>query len=366
LKILQLIQKPQLRGAELFASQLSNHLNEAGHEVRIISLLPGTAELPFKGEVIKFNRQSLLRLFDVDGWKKLNDYIRNFKPDVVQANAGDTLKFAVLSKLIFRWKTPIVFRNANLVSDFVNSRAKRVFNKFLMSNVRYVISVSELCRLDLIKTYNFDQHRTIAIPIGVESTNERYVLPKDVKGFFESARVLVNVASLVPEKNHQGLLQIVKRIVSRYSDVKVLIIGDGKLRGMLAEQITQMDLTENVFLLGYRSDVLNILAHAKAMVLPSNIEGLPGAILEAFACKIPVVAYNVGGISEVITHRQTGWLVEKSNEQSFIESIDELLNNDSLVQSVTENAYKLVNDKFKNIRLAKAFAGVYEIVAQTN
>jgi L-malate glycosyltransferase len=168
LKILQLIQKPQLRGAEIFASQLSNHLLDEGHEVVMISLLPGESSLPFNGNIIRLDRPLSKRFIDVKGWRELAMHIQKFKPDVIQANAGDTLKFAVFSRLLFRWKVPIVFRNANKVSDFIATWPKLIFNKFLIIKVAHVISVSELCRQDFIKTYSPPHEKTTTVPIGIE------------------------------------------------------------------------------------------------------------------------------------------------------------------------------------------------------
>ncbi|WP_155807129.1 hypothetical protein [Gillisia marina] len=69
MKIIQVVQKPQLRGAEIFACQLSNHLMDLGHEVIIISIFSGDAELPFNGEIIKLNRDISNRFYDVVAWK---------------------------------------------------------------------------------------------------------------------------------------------------------------------------------------------------------------------------------------------------------------------------------------------------------
>ena len=71
MRIIQVIQKPQLRGAEIFASQLSNHLMEEGHEVIVICVMAGTAKLPFKGKVIYLNRPVSKRFLDVSGWRQL-------------------------------------------------------------------------------------------------------------------------------------------------------------------------------------------------------------------------------------------------------------------------------------------------------
>jgi glycosyltransferase involved in cell wall biosynthesis len=358
-KILQLIQKPQLRGAEMFACQLSNHLLTMGHDVTVVCLLDGNAKLPFQGKLVNLKRPLAKRFFDVEGWKRLAEYIKENKPDIIQANAGDTLKFVALSKLFYRWKTPIVYRNANKVSDFITSRPKLVFNKFLVNQLQHIISVSELCRLDFIKTYSISPEKTTMIPIGIEAVTVDKTLSEDVLPYFSSAKVIVNVASLVPEKNHEALLRVASEVVKEYSDIKVLILGDGKLRESLQQKITTMGLEQHVVLLGYRSDVLSILSNADVFTLPSRIEGLPGVILEAFYCEVPVVSYNVGGISEVVKNNETGWLIDKDNEGEFIAAVKDALVNTAKTSQLKHNANQFVKKEFMNDSIAKKFAAAY-------
>ena len=108
MKILQLIQRTQTRGAEMFTCQLSNNLVEKGHQVKIVSLFKGKAELPFKGENTYFKCITRNRFLDIPAWRRLSKIIKEFKPDVIQANAGDTLKYAIFSKKVFGWKIPVV------------------------------------------------------------------------------------------------------------------------------------------------------------------------------------------------------------------------------------------------------------------
>ncbi len=362
MRILQLIQKPQLRGAETFACQLSNHLLDQGHEVRVVSLLSGTAQLPFRNGVETLGVSLSNRFFDLKGWKALADFIAEYKPDVLQANAGDTLKFAVLSRLFFRWKTPLVYRNANKVSDFITSRPKFVFNKALVSGVDHVISVSELCRQDFIKTYSFPAANTAMVPIGIEPKPVSGKLPDDLSEYFKNGKVLVNVASLVPEKNHQGLIRIMESVVKAHPELRVIILGDGKLRAMLQQEIDAKGLSKHIILAGYRNDVLAIVAQADGFVLPSRIEGLPGVILEAFFCKVPVIAYNVGGVSEVVRTGETGWLIQKDDETGFANAIGELLQTSDKAAAMAQKAYELVNTQFVNAYLAEKFAAEYRKV----
>ncbi|MBT1688325.1 glycosyltransferase family 4 protein [Dawidia soli] len=365
MRILLLIQKAQLRGAEMFASQLGNHLQRAGHTVFVVSLVPGTATLPFEGEVYCLNGSLTKRFVDVAGWRKLAAYIKEVKPDVVQANASDTLKFAVLSKLLTGWKAPLVYRNANKASDFINSYPKLVFNRFLARRATHIISVSEICRQDFMKLYGIPERKTTMIPIGIERVDIPSAPPANLMHIFNGeARVLVNIASLVPEKNHEGLLRIAQVLRKQGENVRVVVLGDGKLRPRLEECIRQMDLAGHVLLLGYRSDVPAILAHADAFVMPSLIEGLPGTILEAFYNRVPVIAYNVGGIGEVVQTGHTGWLIGKNDEAGFIAAVKQALRDARHTAAIREEAYQRVTRDFMNEHIAERFVQVYTAVCQ--
>lgn len=342
----------------MFASQLSNHLTVAGHEVLLVSLLPGDADLPFTGKHVSLNRPLRKRFFDFAGWKLLAEYIHIFQPDIVQANAGDTLKFAVFSKLLFGWKARIIFRNANKVSDFIAFAPKLWFNWFLVHRVDFVVSVSELCRQDFIHTYKYSPGKTTTVPIGLNLEPVSQSLSQDLTKIFSSGKVLVHVASFVPEKNHTGLLRIIQKLVESGADVKVILIGDGKLRPAVEQRLKDMRLTDRVMVTGHRNDVLSIMANARALVLPSLIEGLPGVILEAMYCRTPIVAYDVGGIREVVRPQETGWLVKKNDEVGFVQAVLEVLEGNK-VEQITEGAYHMVVSNFDNRVIAKRFEDIY-------
>lgn len=361
LKILQLIQKPQLRGAEIFASQLGNQLITLGHACTLVTLFEGEAHLPFQGEIVTLNRPLKKRLWDFTGWKQLADRIKQDQPDIIQANAGDTLKFAVLSKLVFGWKTPIIFRNANKMSDFIDSKPKYILNNFFLHRVAHVISVSEACSADLIDFFHFPQSRMDTVEIGIEATPAS-AFPEDLLPLKQRGPLWLNVGGLVPEKNQKGLLHIFAGILTQIPNARLLIIGQGRLEGELKQRAQALQLENAVHFLGTRTDVQAIMPHCEAFLLPSHIEGLPGVILEAMYARCPVVAYNVGGISEVVEHEVTGMLIPKDAGASFARAAVELYHNPPLKNQITEAAYHQVTTRFTNATIATRFESVYKKV----
>ncbi|WP_026838100.1 glycosyltransferase [Gillisia sp. JM1] len=361
MRILQLIQKPQLRGAEIFACQLSNHLERMGNQVIVVSIYQGDADLPFLGKIINLNRSISQRFFDFKGWKAFNKIIKDFKPDIVQANAADTLKFAVSSKKIFSWSQPIIYRNANKMGDFITSKFKYLLNKYYISKVDYVISVSKECELDFIKIFGFPTNKISTVEIGVE---EKQVgkKPIDLVDIFDIGPVITHIGGFVPEKNHIGLMRIMEPLIKKKPSFQILLLGKGELEDSVKELVFKMGIQNNVHFLGYRADVLEIISNSKAFVLPSLIEGLPAVILESMYCETPVVSYNVGGIGEVVINNKTGWIFEKNDEQNFRKAIDEILTSNSTILSEVTNAKELVTEKFLNTQITKRFSNVYESI----
>ncbi|NNT72558.1 glycosyltransferase [Flavobacterium sp. IMCC34852] len=352
--IFQLIQKSQLRGAEMFAAQLSTHLEQLGHKVYLISLFPGQSELPFSGEQISLNRPIAKRWTDYQGWNALNQLIQKHQPDIIQCNAGDTLKFAVLSQKIFRWEQPIIARNASMVSLYIKNPLTKWINKKLYQNAAMVVSVSENSKKDLNSLFPETTSKTIVLPVGIEINT---VHETNWKGGNHAKHHIIHVGGFSFEKNHEGLLSIFKQFLTKYPDAHLHLLGEGPKKNEIVQLATDMNLLDKVTFYGWVANPMDYIAKADLLVLPSIIEGLPGVILEAMHCKVPVVAYNVGGISEVVQNLITGFLVPKNEEAIFVTAMHQALTENKEV--LLKNAFDLVNDKYSNVTIAKQFESVY-------
>ena len=359
LKILQIIQRSQLRGAELFACQLSTELQKQGHQVDVLVLFGKRSDI-FKFELpfyyLEANEQK--RWWDFKTYKKLSSFIKKGEYDIVQANAGDTLKYASLSKKLYRWKAKFVFRNANKISGFLTNRFKKNLNTWLMQEVDFVASVSEECTLDFKKIFPFIHNRIECLPIGVDLNSPKPYNSLNEIGISDDGPFILHVGGFMPEKNHKGLIRIFSNLIQEIPNAKLLLIGEGKLKTETVALVSQMELSQNVVFLGRRSDVQQIMSCCQVLVLPSLIEGLPGVILESFVNKLPVVAYNVGGIKEVVVDQKTGWLVDADNETEFLKALKESLSLST--ETIRENAYSLVSYNYTNKSIAKRFFEFYQ------
>jgi len=352
--IFQIIQKPQKRGAEIFAAQLSEKLEKFGHKVILISLFGGTSELPFSGKIIHLNRPISKRFFDIIAWKQISNLVKEYKPDIIQCNAGDTLKYTIFSKIIFRWKCKIITRNASTVSNYIRSISAKTINLFLYKNIDAVISVSKFSASDINQLFPVTKNKTFTIPIGIEE-----VVIRDVKWKAQRSNSInvIHVGGFTFEKNHHGLLRIWEIFLKSNPYSILHLFGEGPLKSNIEAEVKIKNLQKSVVFYGWVSNPLDYISKADVLVLPSIIEGLPGVLLEAMYCKTPVVAYDVGGIKEIVKNKETGFLIEKNEEKKFSNSILDALNIEK--KDIIEKAYLQVKNYYTNEYIAQEFEKTY-------
>lgn len=366
MKIIQLIQKPQRRGAEIFAAQLSESLRHRGHEVILVSIFEGSGELPFYGKFVRLNLSQKKRFYDLKGWKAFSEVLRSFQPDLIQANAADTLKFAVFSIKCFGWNTPIVYRNANQMGDFIKNPVHKKFNKWLLHSVQYVISVSDSCALDLKDFFSYTPELSSIIPIGIDLISIDKAVGKTPE-ILSGKKFILQIGSWVPEKDPLGMIRIFEKLIADLPDLHLVFMGSGPMEKAMIERIEAIDLGHRIHLLPNQQNIFPILALAKALVMPSKIEGLPGVILEGMYCQVPVIAYQVGGIGELLQKGKTGFPVPKKDESGFVQAIKEVLTQDPIaLAQILHQAKILVEQDYSVQKVTHRFEHFYQEIVDNH
>lgn len=361
MKILQILQRPQRRGAEIFACQLAAFLQQRGHVADILFLFGAPpAKLDFDLPFFHLEASESMRLADLAAYRKLARFVRKGKYDLVQANAGDTLKYATLSRKLFGWHhTPLVFRNANKISDFVNTASKRILYQQLLIQVDYVASVSENCRLDFLDTFRFPESNIRTLPIGTSTELAAPYKSWEETGLPITAedQVCIQSGGLVSEKNHSWTIAQMRAWVKLFPRLRLLFCGEGSLRADLEKQSHEAGLTNRIIFAGNRPDAVRILPLCHALIMPSLIEGLPAVILEAMATGVPVIANDAGGINEVVIHNQTGYLIPPNNAILFAEALTAVLTKPD--PSITEKARRQIGERYNLDNVCSRFEASY-------
>ena len=128
---------------------------------------------------------------------------------------------------------------------------------------------------------------------------------------------ILTAGRLDPLKGHADLVNALAPWLRDSADVRLRIAGDGAERSSLGSLIADLGIADQVELMGYRSDLPELLAETDLFVLPSRSEGFGLAVVEAMAARVPVVATRVGGVPEVFPEWAADWLVPPSDPTSL-------------------------------------------------
>jgi glycosyltransferase involved in cell wall biosynthesis len=236
-------------------------------------------------------------------------------PDIVQAHGGEAFKYAIAA--MAGRDVPVVYRRIGASPTRIHRGARRVAHGWLMRRAARVVAVAEAVRRETIDIFRVEPQKVVTIPRGIDSrrlspTRDRAAVRREFD-IDPSAPVILSLGSLTPEKNPLGHLHVTRRVVNQMSDAVHLFAGDGPLHGELAAAAKRFALEDNVRLLGNRPDVGDLITASDVMILASETEGMPGCLIEAGMVGIPVAAYEVVGVPEVVVDGETGFLVPPGN-----------------------------------------------------
>ncbi len=171
---------------------------------------------------------------------------------------------------------------------------------------RFAVAISSFGRSQLCRWADPAQWDKIkVVHCGIEPA--RFDAPAPLPG---GGPHLVAIGRLSAQKGFALVIDAVAEAVQTLPDLRLVLVGDGELRGQITAAITARSLSQNVILAGWQDEagVRAALAQAQALILPSFAEGLPVVVMEAMAAARPVIATAIAGVPELVTP-DTGWLV---------------------------------------------------------
>jgi L-malate glycosyltransferase len=374
-RVLHLIHSQQRRGAEVFAAQLASCLEEKGlFQNGLCSLyhnadsngsngLP-VGELPvygLGGQNGGFRKLGL----DPQLASRLYGALRRFRPHILIAHGSDILKYAACAGFFYR-KAATVYRNIGTASMWASSTFKVNLNRMFLGQVDAVVSVSKYTRQDFINVYHFPEERVTFIPNGVDTSDfdscSRDLVRTQVRqelGLSSTDTVLISVGNLSEEKVHAGLLPVVKDLQRAGLVDHLVLVGDGPLRQGPEQQAAQLGISEQAHFLGRRSDIARVLTAADLFVLPSKTEGMPGVLIEAGLAGLPSVAFDVGGVSEVVERRVTGLLTPPGDNAGLAKNLTALCWNPQLRRVVGDAARRRCREFFSIPKVASQYEELF-------
>ena len=189
-------------------------------------------------------------------------------------------------------------------------------------------------------------------------TQERKRALRSELGLRDSGPVLISVARLEADKCMTQLVQMMRRVRERF-DAQLLLVGEGDERDNIEAAVRSHRLEGEVHLVGRRGDVPDLLAISDVFVFASRGEGLGLVAIEAMASRVPVVAYALPALTEVVTHGVNGLLVPLEDPEALAEGVIELLGDDEARGQMGVRGRDAVHERFSLEKSVRALEDVY-------
>lgn len=170
--------------------------------------------------------------------------------------------------------------------------------------------------------------------------------------------VLGSISRLARQKNPLELLRVASHLEEIGLDVEVVHIGNGPLKSECENYIRRKGI-ENVHMLGFVEDALDLLPDIDVFLLPSAFEGFPLTVLESMHTGTPTVGYDVGGVAEAIQDGETGYVVLQDDYTQFLDRVIDLIENDERRTEMGATAKSVAQERFTADRMVGEYEDVY-------
>ena len=359
---------PTVGGSGVVATELGKMLAEKGHEIHFIS-----SSLPFRLKKmyhniyyhqVEVNQYSVFQYppYDIALASKMAEVIQRENLDLLHVHyAIPHAVCAILAKQMSRKDVKIV---TTLHGTDITVLG---YDASLTDSIRFGIEESDIVTAvshslimetnDLIKPnkrieaiYNFVDERVYHKVSSDHLRNEYGVSPNE--------KVIIHVSNFRPVKRVQDVVKSFAKIVDKIP-AKLLLVGDGPEISLINRLVEELHIRNHVLFLGKQDNLEELYSISDLMLLLSEKESFGLVALEAMACGVPVIGTNVGGIPEVISDGETGYICELGDIDSVVDKAIHLLNEEELHRQFSQKSIQKVYDDFHGEKIVQQYEDLY-------
>lgn len=272
--------------------------------------------------------------------------IRRLRPDILHAslNSPWSCQYAILAGLLTRGTRVVAVENAPVRSSSAPQRAiKRALSRRLAAHV----AVGNRSARDIERLIGLSGGSLVTIPNGV---------PDDPRAIRDSSPSEVPVVGMISRIDGLKGVELLVQALASLPGTVACVVGEGPALAEVRLLAQRLDVSERLLTPGFEMDARTRLRDFDIFVLPSRMEALPLSILEAMLARLPVVASDVGSVSEAVLEGQTGLLVPAGDLDALVAALARLLADGALRQQMGNRAREVALERF----CAPAMAGAYE------
>lgn len=231
----------------------------------------------------------------------------------------------------------------------------------------YTVPLSRELYADVQK-YRVPDEKIIYIRNGVDLKDIEYRKPAESPVVREDnqplnlpeKKTIGFIGQMIDRKNVSHLLDVFDKLAASNSGLDLVLLGDGISRARFEEYADKLDSRDRISFLGFQKDPLAYLKTFDLFVMCSTLEGIPRCLMESMAMGVPVAAYDIPGVNQLLEHNKTGLLATLNNKDELLDCCKKLLWDEKLANDISAAAAKHINDKFSARRMAIEYTELYQ------
>jgi glycosyltransferase involved in cell wall biosynthesis len=369
IKILYVITALNIGGAEMMLYRMLKFLEKEKYEIKVVSLIN-------KGAVGKLIHDDLgievyaLGIINftrlIFGIIRLKRIITGFKPEIVHSHMVHANLVTRITRLLCRF--PVLICTIHNLEERGSKKSGWIREMLYRLTDPLCDLTTQVSKIGLEKYINkkiVSRNKIAYIPNGIDmqnyaintNSNKNLIEILDIKGKF----ILLAVGSLTVQKDYPNMLKAVKIVSSKFPELILLIAGSGPLMVELQAVTKELEIDDVVKFLGIRNDVPALMDIADLYIMSSSWEGLPVVLLEAASSRLPIVATDVGGNSEVVINEKNGLLVPATNSEVLSMAIIKIINMNNEERIAMGNyGYNYVQENYSLEKIISIWESVYQ------
>ncbi len=378
-KITRVITRLNIGGPAIHTVILTSELNKLGYNDTLVcgNVSESEGDMIYLAEeksifplVIEEMGREISLVRDLKAFWRLFLIMRRERPDIVHTHTAKAGTLGRLAAICAGVPVKVHTFHGHVFDGYFNPIKAKVFlwiERFLALFTDRVITVSDKVKDEIVNKLRVTcDSKCVVVPLGFElekflkceAGNGNY---RKKLGLDKDILLVGIVGRLVPIKNHEMFLEVAKivRDSGFRRKVKFVIIGDGELRSHLEGYARKIGIEKEVIFTGWEQDLDMVYADLDVVALTSLNEGTPVSIIEALASARPVVAADVGGVRDIVTDGECGFLVPSGDTKRFSEKLLCLLDDSLLCQKFGACGREFVRERYSKKRLVEDIEQLY-------
>jgi len=350
IRIIRIIARLNIGGPAVQAITLTKELDSLGYVTTLVrgSEGPGEGNMNDRADELGVRPVLVPALRRDPGWHDVPALVavarilRKERPEIVHTHAAKGGAIGRVAALIAcrgngRRCVLVHTYHGHSLSGYFSRRTSVIYvgiERLLGRYTQMLIAVSDEVRDELVALGVAPPEKFVTVPLGFDFS--RFTVTSDERerqrralraelGIPATARVVTLIARLVPVKRVDRFLRVAN-LLRDDPDLRFLVVGDGELRDRLRASAEARTLGGQLLWAGFRRDMPAVCFASDVVVLTSDNEGTPVSLIEAQAAGTPVVSTRVGGVTSVVRHGTTGFVVDAHDERGLADAVTRALN----------------------------------------